>query len=410
MPRTETESEIQLTVHAPELEEDQGADLIDRLTVLSEHKGFIFKFTFFASMVAAIIAFLLPKTYEASTKIMPPQQNPSAAVALLSQLGPLANLASKDFGLRNPSEIYVDLLRSRVIADDLIQRFSLMQVYQDKEIMDARKKLEGATEIDMARDGMISVIVDDHDAQRAADLANAYIEELQKLSQTLAVTEAGRRRLFFEHEVEKAGEDLARAEQALKETQQKTGIIHLDSQAKAMIESLTYLQAQLTAKEAEVEAMRSFATPENPEYVRARQEVESLRAELAKVQSGQGGTSLADVSTRSIPEAGLEYVRRLRDLRYHESLWEALTKQYEIARIDEAKDATVIQVLDKAVPPHRKSRPHRLLIVALTAFFALFAACGLVLVSESFNRAKEDPIQAARLRRLKSSLLTFRQK
>jgi tyrosine-protein kinase Etk/Wzc len=404
---TAVEPDLQLTVHAPQLEEERGADLIDRVIVLGEHKLFIVSFVALAAVVALIVALLLPKTYEATTKIMPPQQNPSAAAALLSQLGPLANMAGRDLGLRNPSELYVDMLRSHVVADNLIQRFSLMQVYHDKDIADARKDLEEASAIDMARDSMISVTVSDRDPQRAADLANAYIEELQKLTQTLAVTEAGRRRLFFEQEVQKAGDDLVTAELALKKTQEKTGIIQLDSQSRAMIESLTLLQAQLTAKEAQVEAMRSFATTENPEFVRARQEVEALRSELSRVKAGQGITSLADISTRAMPEAGLEYVRRLRDVRYHESLLEVLTKQYEIARIDQAKEAAIIQALDKASRPNRKSKPHRALIVLITMFCALFVAMGLVLVSESFKHAQEDPVQAARFQRLKSSLLGY---
>lgn len=410
MPRTEIESDLELTVHPPQIEREETAGLIDRLIVLGNHKVLILSFAGIASIAAVIVALLLPKTYEASTKIMPPQQSPSAASALLTQLGPLVNMAGGDFGLRNPSEIYVDVLRSRVIADDLIQRFNLMQVYHDKDLMDARKDLELASEIDMARDGMIAVIVSDHDPQRAADIANAYIEELRKLTQTLAVSEAGRRRLFFEQEVQKANEDLANSEVALQKTQEKTGIIHLDSQAKAMIETLTALQAQLTTKEAEVEAMRAFATPENPDFVRAHQEAEALRAQLAKIQAGQGNVSLADISTRAMPGAGLEYVRKLRDVRYHESLLEALTKQYEIARIDEAKEAAIIQVLDKAGKPTRKSRPHRALIVLLTMFFALFAAGAFVLLSESFRHANEDPHQAERFRRLRESLFGRRRR
>lgn len=403
MPHTETEPDLQLTVHAPQLEEEDGPDLIDHLTVLGNHKGIIVKFTLLASAIALIIAFLLPKIYEATTKIMPPQQSPSAATALIGQLGPLAALAGSSLGVHNPSDLYVDMLRSRTVADDLIQRFSLIQVYHDKDIVEAREDLDKMSEISAAKDGVISITVGDHDPQRATDIANAYVEELQKLSQTLAVTEAGRRRLFFEREVQKAAVDLGQAEVALKDTQRKTGIIHLDSQAKAMIESLTYLQAQLTGKEAEVESMRSFATPENPEFVRAKQQVESLRQELAKVQSGQGAVALADISTRSMPEAGLEYIRKLRDVRYHESLWEALTKQYEIARIDEAKDASLIQPLDKAVRPLKKARPHRSWIILLTAFCATFVVCVFVLISESVERARKYPDQAARLDRLKSS-------
>lgn len=405
MPRTEIESDLELTVNPPQIEQEAGADFLDRLIVLGNHKTFILSFAGIASIVAVVVALLLPKTYKGTTKIMPPQQNPSISTTLLAQFGPLAAFAGNSLGIHSPSEIYVDVLGSRVIADDLIQRFNLMQVYHDRDIADARKDLADASEIDMAKDGMITVIVSDHDPQRAADIANAYIEELRKLTQTLAVSEASRRRLFFEQEIQKAGEDLVNAEVALKKTQEKTGIIHLDSQARAMIESLTVLQAQLTTKEAEVEAMRTFATPENPDFVRARQEAEALRAQLAKVQAGQGSVSLADISTRAMPEAGLEYVRKLRDVRYHESLLEALTKQYEIARIDEGKEAAIIQVVDKALPPTKRASPQRAMIVLLSTISALFLAIVLTLLAELVQRAQDDPERGPRLQRLKYSLL-----
>lgn len=402
MQPTGVDPDLQLSVEGPQLDEEAAPDFIDRLTLLAERKFFIFKFVGAVAVLSVIAAFVWPKTYEGVVKIMPPQQNPSAATNVLNQLGPLAALAGSTLGIHNPSDLYVDMLRSRSVADALIQRFSLMQVYGLKDIADVRKLLEERSQIEAAgKDGVITITVRDRDPQRAADMANAYVEELKKLSQILAVTEAGRRRLFFEQQVQLAGNDLAKAEVAMKETQQKTGLIHLDSQAKAMIESLTYLQAQLTAKEAEVEAMRSFATSENPDLIRARQEVEALRSQLAKVQSGQSATTLADVATRNLPEAGLEYVRSMRDLRYHESLWEALTKQYEIARIDEAKDASIIQFLDRAVRPTKKASPRRAVVVVVATFSGLLVAVMIVLLGDW---AKADPERDARLQRLKLAL------
>jgi len=261
--------------------------------------------------------------------------------------------------------------------------------------------LAGDRQVTTGKEGGISIEVTSRDPKRAADIANAYVEELQKLTKTLAVSEAGRRRLFFEQEARKAGEELAQAELAMKQTQERTGIIQIDNQARALIESLTAVHARVAAQDAQVEAMRSYATPENPDLIRAQNELAALRTELGRMEAGLGGTSLADISVRKVPEAGLEYFRRLRDLRYAETVFELLKKQYEIARIDEARDAAIIQVLDKAEIPEKRSWPKRSLIVASAAFVALLIA---VLIAFLAERAKEDPLAVARLHMLKARM------
>src|SRR5215510_4381342 len=387
MQTTKLDPDLQVTINGPHLDEERGADLVERLTVVFEHKNFILLFVGIATVLAVIVALLLPKIYEANAKIMPPQQSPSVAAALLAQLGPLAALAPRDLGPRSPSELYVDMLRSRAVADRLIQRFSLMQVYQTKEISRVENKLRDASQIEASvKDVVISLTVSDREPQRAADIANGYVEELQELMQRLAVTEAGRRRLFFEHEVQTVSEELARAEQSLKQTQEKTGMIQLDSQSRAMIEALVRLRSQVASKEAEVQAMRIVVTDRNPVQIRAEKELAALRTELARFEAGQGAGSIAEFPVGKVPSAGLEYVRKLREVKYRESLLEAFAKQYEIARIDEAKDASIIQVLDKAVPATKKARPQRAVIVLLAMCCALFAAIVFTLISERIKK------------------------
>jgi tyrosine-protein kinase Etk/Wzc len=368
------------------------------LIVLAKRKSFIFKFVGIALILAIITVFLLPNTYTATGKIMAPQQNQSmAATAMLSQLGPLAALAGQGVGLRNPSDIYVAMLRSETVANALIDRFSLMSVYKQKLREYARRQLETATAIKAGKEGVISIAVEDRNPQRAADLANGYVEELEKLTKTLNVTEASKRRLFFEREVKTENEELANAEVALKQTQEKTGLILLDSQSRAMIGSLTSLRAAIAAKEVEVQAMRSFATSENPDMVMAEQELTTMRAQLERVERGQGKRSIADVPIENVPTAGLEYVRKLRDVQYHEALFALLAKQYEAAKIDEARDALIVQQMDKATPPEQKSGPHRLVILFNITLLALVVAIVAALSMEAMERAKEDPQYATRL-------------
>jgi tyrosine-protein kinase Etk/Wzc len=369
------------------------------LIILAKRKFLILKFAGVAALLSSVAALLLPNTYTGNAKILPPQQNQSMgamAAAALSQLGPLAALAGQGLGVRNPNDIYVGMLQSDSVANALIDRYSLMSVYGKKLRVDARRQLADRSEISAAKNGVITITVDDRSPQRAADLANGYVEELEKLTKTLNITEAGKRRLFFEREIKMENDNLAAAEVALKQTQEKTGLILLDSQSKAMIESVTSLRASIAAQEVKVQAMRSFATAENPDLVLAEQELTTMRAQLDRLERGQGKRSIADVPIENVPTAGLEYVRRLREVKYHEALFTLLAKQYEAAKIDEARDALIVQQMDKAAPPERKSGPHRLLIALTVTVLAVMVACVMAFSMESLERAKEDPQFAGR--------------
>jgi uncharacterized protein involved in exopolysaccharide biosynthesis len=378
--------------------------LLDLVLQLPEWKFFILKVVFVCAVIAAVVAFVWPKSYTATARVMPPQQTQSSlSTAMMGQLGPLAAIAGNGLGMsKTATDVYLYVLRSRTVADDLIDHFGLIQVYKSKRRVDAQDELRDNTQFLSGKEGGISISVSDRDPQRAAEIANAYVEELRKLTQTLAVTEAGRRRIFFEREVQKAGDELSRAELGMKRTQEQTGILLLEPQSKAMIEGVTSLHAQVVIKEAQVEAMRNFATAENPDLIRAQSELAAIKSELARMEAGQVGTSVADVNLRKIPEKGLEYLRSLRELKYREALLEALIKQYEIARVDEAKDAAIIQVLDKAVPPEIRSSPKRSLIVGTAAFLAFFFAVAFALLME---RGRQDHRYAERVELLKARLL-----
>jgi uncharacterized protein involved in exopolysaccharide biosynthesis len=391
-------------------EEEKDLSLFDPLIVLAKRKGFIFKFVGVGLVLAVAIALLLPVRYSATTKIMPPQSGQSSALAMLGQLGQLAPLlgaTGKDVGVRSSSDLYIYMLRSRTVSDDLIRQFSLLQVYKKKMMKDARKRLESLTEITAGKEGGISISVEDSDPQRAADLANAYVGELQDLTRTLAVTEAGRRRVFFDQEMQKSRDDLSKAELELKQTQLTTGVLQLDSQSKAMLEGFMTLRAQVAAKEAQVESMRSFATPENPDLLRAENELGALRGQLSRFERGEGGGTMGDVALEKVPAAGLEYLRKLREVKYREALFEMLAKQYEIARIDEAKDASIVQVLDRAIRPEAQLRtwPIRLLVAALITLFSLAIAVVLALLAEKLERMQEHSQYLARMQVLKFHLL-----
>lgn len=397
-PREETKFELGVAEPLIEHVETPTARFPEPLVILAKRKSFILIFAGSVAVLSIVISLFLKNNYTANSKILPPQQTQSmSTTAMLNQLGPLAALAGSSLGLHNPSDIYVSMLRSRTVEDSLVSRFDLMKVYKSKRRGDALRSLEDHALIQSGKDGVISISVEDHDPNRAAEMANAYVEELEKLTKVLAVTEAGKRRIFFEHEVQLAMDDLSKSELALKQTQEKTGLIMLDPQARAIIDEVTSLRAQIAAEEVEIQEMRSFATQENPELLRAEQELAAMQAQLQKLERGQGNRFAADVPIENVPTAGLEYLRKLRDVKYHEALFELLAKQYEAAKIDEARDSLLVQQLDKAIPPDRKSGPYRALIVLGSTFFALLLAVVIAFARERLEQAREDPQFAARL-------------
>ena len=386
--------------------DDNEINLLDLLIVLAKHKRIVLGIPFVTAIGAAVISLLLANIYTGTTRILPPQQSTSAATALLSQLGGqlggIAGAAGGALGIRNPNDLYVGMLKSRTVADNLISRFELGKVYDESYLSNVRKRLERGTTITAGRDGIITVEVDDKDPKRAADLANAYVDELMKLTKVLAVTEASQRRLFFERQLVQAKDNLTAAEVAARQGLQKGGLAQVDAQGRSMIAVTARLRAEISVKEVQLGAMRTFAAEGNPELQRTQQELEALRRELARIEGSSpvAAVGRGDASCNS----GLDNLGRLRDVKYYEFLYELLAKQYELAKIDEAKDAIIVQVMDKAIEPDRKSKPRLALIVLLSTLIALVASVLWAFVAETAVRAEANHDQASRLETLRSHL------
>ena len=290
-------------------------NLLDLLIVLAKHKKMILSVTFVAALLAVGYALWLPNIYTATAKILPPQQSQSSASALLGQLGGLAGLAGGAMGIKSPADTYITLLKSRTLNETIIKRFNLQQLYEAKTLTDTLKVLEGNSIFTAGKDGVITCEVSDLDPKRAADMTNAFIEELSKLMQNFALTDASQKRVFVEQQMKQAKDKLTDAE------------IHMDR----------------------------------------------------------------------TPNTSLQYLDAVRDLKYQEAIWEILAKQFAAAKLEEAKDFPMIQVLDKAIPPEKKSKPKRSLIIILAALVAFFFAVIWAFISEAMQRAKEQPEQAERM-------------
>lgn len=359
---------------------EQSAEIsfAEVLSIVAGRRGTIALIALVAAVVSTAVAFLIPAQYTAEAVILTPQQAQPSLSAMAQLAGAGAGLPSlsllSGFSLRNPSDLYVGILESRTIADALITRFKLKQVYGEEFIQRARKRLARRTSVRAGKDTLIRISVDDRDPRRAAQLANAYVEELSNRNKTVALTEASQRRLFFEGQLADEKELLARSEIALRDTEQVTGLVVPQGQAEALIRSASQLNAEILSREAQLAGMRTYVADENPRFQAVRHELAALRSELASLESGEHLAGTPEVPVGKLPQAGLEYLRKYRDVKYHEGLYEALAKQYEAARLDEAKAAPLIQVIDNAVVPERKSWPPRLLIISMSSVLAAFGA------------------------------------
>jgi len=380
---------------------------LDITVLLVQHKRFVVRFVVGATLLAVVAALLLPVQYEATTVLLPPTQNTSMGSSLMGQIGNMGGLGALGslgalaggLGIKTQTDMYVAFLKSRTIEDAMIQRFGLMSEYRSKRMSDTRKALENHATIGSGtKDGLIHVTVEDRDPKRAAELANGFVEEFRKLSASLAITEAARRRLFFEQQLQPAKDNLAAAEEEMRKTQQSTGVLQIDSQARALIESVAVLRAQIVAKEVQIQGMRSFAADDNPDLVLAKEQLAALQKQFEQL-AGSRHDSGSDIvlSKGRVTESGMEYLRRYRDLKYNETVYELLVKGLEIAKLDEAKEGEIVQVVDSAVPPDRKSSPHRTIIVLSVMLLSFFAAVFWVVFRRSLQRTMLLPENRRRL-------------
>jgi uncharacterized protein involved in exopolysaccharide biosynthesis len=301
--------------------------------------------------------------------------------------------------------MYVSMMKGQSVEDKMIDDYDLRREYRQRLMSDARKAFEKHATVDgTGKDGLIRVSVEDRNPVRAAQLANAYVEHFQGLSQTLAITEASQRRLFFEKQLVQTKNSLADAEVALQRTEQTTGLIQIDSQAKALIESAASLRAQIAAKEVQVQAMQTYATGQNSQVIQAQQELESMRAQLEKLGGSVDTANSLIVPKGKLTEAGLDYVRKLREVKYNEAIFDILARQFEIAKLDEAKEGALVQVVDPAIPPDRKSSPKRTIIVIVSIVAGFFLGILAALVQAAWARLKEDPESGSKLDLLRRAL------
>ena len=374
------------------LPDDDEISLLDLLQVVADNLRLLVLGPIAAGLLALGYSFTIPPTFTATTKLMPPQQQQSVAAAMLAGLGALGGLAGAA-GIKNPADQYVAFLKSNSVRDALIDRFNLLNRVETKFREDARNVIGNSVVITVGKDGLITLDASDRDPAFAAQLANAHVEELGKLLNRMAVTEAQQRRLFFEKQLANAKDNLIKAEQVLAASGINSSVLKSTG---AAVAALAQLKGQIAAQEIKLASMRGYLAESAPEFKQAQTELFAWRAQLDRAASAERGS---DGNSRES-----DYIAKLRNYKYFETLFELFSKQYEVARIDEIREGAVIHVLDVAQQPERKSKPEKAQIAVITSFVVGFVLLLFVFVRQALRDAGETPESAVKLSRLRQGL------
>lgn len=383
-----------------QIQDEDEINLLELVRVIIRRRDFIIKLTIGVAVLAVLYSLTLKNIYTATAKLLPPQKDGGggAAAALLGQLGGLGGMAA---GLGGTTDLYLGILKSRSVTDAVIQRMDLARDLKIKNPDQLRKVTQTMVKFQAGKDGIITVTADNKNPRKAALLVNTFIDELQKKSLQLNLTKASTERSFLEKRLSVVRQDLKAAEDDMKAFQEKNKVIKADAQAAASIEGVARLKAEIATKEVQLAALRHSMTDEAPEVKALLAAVSRLRGQMSSMSgSGESGAVIPGVGTA--PGIGVEYVRKLRELKLQEAMFEQLTKQFELAKLNEARDSSSIQVLDDAVVPSQKSKPKRSIIVILATVTAFFCSIFLVFIQEYLS--KLSPEDSAILDEMRSDL------
>jgi uncharacterized protein involved in exopolysaccharide biosynthesis len=408
--------------------DDDEINLMDIMLVIARYNRFIMAFTAVSIVLALIYVMLQPFSYTAKTVILPPQtKGDSSMGALLGNLGGLnAMPGAAALGLKNPAETFVGMLKSRSLADQVIAKLNLQKLYKTKTMTQTRQTLSGSTKITAGKDGFITIEYTHSDPVIAAEIANTFVNELDKMNSTVAISEAARRRLFYEKQIKETSVNLSQAEASMKQTQRKTGWYEFGGFDVAMagggagsgsaslmsggtrvnasvLMKVEEIRAQITLKELDLASKRAYMTEQNPEYLRSLATLGALKANLTKLEGSASGVDVK-VPVSQLSDTGFAYIHQMRDLKYKQSLMELYSKQFEMAKMDESKESPLVQVVDKALPPEERSAPKRAQMMVIATLLALVISIILAFIMNALDTAKQKPESAERLNLLRRYL------
>lgn len=373
--------------------EDEGIDLLQLVAVfLSEWKiGVIGALIVF--LIGVIITFSIKPLFESTALLLPHESG--------MQVSGLAAMLST----KSPEEMYLGLLKSRTVADRVVDQAHLLDVFHTTSRAKARGKLSKLSDFTIGKDTLVKIRIRDANAQRAAAIANAYIDALQNQQEEMSTDQASIRRRIFEKQMDAEKVALSAAEVDLKKEQESSGLVQLSSQTEMGLSAIAGIRAQITSLQVRLTAISNSYTADSPQVKSLRSQIAGLQEQEHKLESGAHGVIGAALPSGKMPEANLEYLRKYREVKYHEALLNALASQYESARLAEGNSVTQFQVVDRAIVAERTSWPMRPLFLAIALVFALMVGGVLMILKIFFRRLYEDPIQRQHLDAIRS---TFR--
>ena len=356
---------------------------ISRLSLLWSERQFLYRCLAIGVVLSAIIAFLLPVRFTSTSQLMPPDQAGAGVASMLSALskagGELGALGSDLFGLRTSSDLFVGILHSRTVQDQLINKFDLRKVYSDKRYEDARKDLESRTDVSSDRkSGIITIKVSDKDPQRAAEMAREYVAALNRIVTTLNISSAHKERVFLENRLTQVDTELEKAEKDFGDFASRNATIDVKEQGKAMIGAAADLEGQLIAAQTQLQGLRQIYSPNNVRVRSMQAQVDEYQRQLQKLGGKPESSDEANTpanedlypSLRKLPVLGVTYADLFRRAKVQEAVFEILTKQYELAKVEEARETPSVKVLDEGNVPEKKSFPPRIILIILGTGFA----------------------------------------
>ncbi len=361
---------------------DHSATLFDYWDVLVERRKMVAGLCVMGMAVSLGVSLLLPKIYESTSSVLPQLESKEGGVLTALLSSPAAGGMAQNLGLglpglpTTPTDVFVSILKSRLMADEVIKKFDLMDRYREKTMVDTRKELEDHLRITVTKEKVIKITVEDEDPQIAADIANFYVSNLDRLNRTVTVSKAGQNRVFLERRLHETMDSMAKAEESLRDFQAKNKTVAVEAQAKVMIEAAAIIQGQITAQEVQLQVMGGYLSPDNPDLARVRSNVEELKKQLATMGSGKDARGLISgerlhPAMVAVPDLALQFGRLFRQVKVQETIFTLLTSQHEQAKIAEARDTPTVQVLDPAVPADKRTRPRILLNTAVAGVLTL---------------------------------------
>jgi capsule polysaccharide export protein KpsE/RkpR len=389
-------------------QQEERGKTVDRARTLWNERKTLYRWAVIGLVASTVIAFVLPVRYTTTTRLMPPDQASQGLASMMAMLGKnteLGSLGTELFGVKTSGDLFIGVLKSETVQNGIINKFDLRKVYGEKRYQDARKKLESRTDLTADRkSGIITIKVSDADPQRAAQIGREYVEELNRVVISVDTSSAHRERVFLESRLKEVEQDLQTAEKDFSQFASKNAALDVKEQGRAMIGAAGTLEGQLIAAQTELEGLRQIYTANNVRVRSLQARVDEYKRQLQKMGGqtpgeGSDGATAANAqnddlypSIRKLPILGVTWADLYRRTKVEEAVFETLTKQYEMARVEEAREVPTVKVLDAAAVPERKSFPPRLIIMLFGTLFVIAMSAVWILASKRWNELdSNDP-------------------